>query len=122
VVEDNELIRASVVTMLQSLGYQVEEAADAQAALLSWEGKPAFDLLFTDIVLPGRMSGVDLARAVREREPEAGILLTTGFAEPAQYQAQIDALGLMVLVKPYRKAVLAERVREAHERYGARAN
>ncbi|HSH14730.1 MAG TPA: response regulator, partial [Verrucomicrobiae bacterium] len=90
----------------------VEEAADAQAALLSFERGGGFDLLFTDIVLPGRISGVDLARAVRERKPNVGVLLTSGYTKPAQYQVQINELGLTVLVKPYRKTTLAKHVRE----------
>jgi len=113
VVEDNELIRDSVMAMLRSLGYEVVGVADGRAAIALLDTGQQFDLVFTDIVLPGRMSGVALAREIFNRSSSARVLLTSGFADPEQYQAEIDALGLSLLVRPYRKSTLAKYIRSA---------
>jgi len=109
-VEDNALIRSSVAVMLTRLGYAVVEAEDADAALGLWDDGEKFDLVYSDIILPGRYNGVELVREFRRRDPRMKALLTSGFANPAQFQAEIKELGLEVLAKPYRKAELADRL------------
>jgi CheY-like chemotaxis protein len=118
VVEDNALVRSSVTEMLRSLGYEAVEDESAASALARWERGERFDLIFTDILLPGMLSGVGLACQLRARDPNARILLTSGFANWDQYRSEIEALGLSVLVKPYRKTLLAERVGAALEGAG----
>lgn len=109
VVDDNpDMLRVSVA-MLQSLGYRTFEADGPAAALAAIERNGPFDLLFSDIVMPGTMSGVDLAREVRRHGLRT--LLTSGFASPVAVHSEATAQGLTVLTKPFRKAELAAKVR-----------
>ncbi len=80
VVEDEEYIRVSIVDMLTDLGFAVREAASAEAALRAIEAGYKPDILITDHLMPG-MTGVELARAVRAREPGIRVLIISGFAE-----------------------------------------
>jgi CheY-like chemotaxis protein len=113
VVEDNERIRASVVVMLESLGYRVSVADNADAALARWDNGERFDLVFTDMVMPGKLGGIDLARELRSRDPAIRILLTTGFANSMTVREDTAAMQLDILAKPYRKSELAARLRHA---------
>jgi PAS domain S-box-containing protein len=79
-VDDEECIRLSTADMLTELGFKVHEAASAEAALEAIDAGLAPDLLITDHLMPG-MTGVQLARRVRERRPESKILIISGFAE-----------------------------------------
>jgi signal transduction histidine kinase/CheY-like chemotaxis protein/streptogramin lyase len=82
VVEDDPAVRAVIVTMLGRLGYQILEADSGPAALQALEGAGAeVALLFTDVVLPGGVSGVELARMVRESWPKMRVLFTSGYAQ-----------------------------------------
>ena len=109
VVEDNDLVLDTVVSLLGELGYRVLIATDGQQALDLIARGVRIDLLFTDIVLPNGMSGMALAEEIRNRLPDLRILLTTGFS------AEAVKLGtrFAVLTKPYRRADLADRLREA---------
>ena len=76
------------------------------------ESGERFDLLFTDIVMPGQLNGLALARELRARDPAVRILFTSGFSSPVTLREQIDELGGAELIaKPYRKAELAMLVR-----------
>jgi PAS domain S-box-containing protein len=111
-VEDNASVRATAAMQLASLGYRVIEAADAAAALAILDQGQAIDLLFTDMVMPGGMTGVQLAREARERRPELKVLFTSGFIDAA-VQNDLRAEGFAgFLSKPYRKRDLARRVHE----------
>jgi len=79
-----------------------------------------FDVLFTDIVMPGNVTGIDLAHETRRRWPKLPILLTSGFSDPETLHAEATALGVQVLRKPYRKAELAEHLRSALDQEAAR--
>ena len=110
-VEDNAGLRRVVRRQLDALGYRVLEAEDGAAALKILESD-AVDLLFTDIVMPGGLSGYDLARTVVARWPAMKVLLTSGFPE-----AKLDGNGgtrinMRLLTKPYRKGDLARVLRE----------
>ena len=114
VVEDNEGVRKTVAAQLTGLGYRVLEAADGEAALaiLDRPGQ-AIDLLFTDIVMPGKVDGYALAEAAADRWPGLKVLLTSGF--PGR---RLDAGGegpsdLHLLSKPYRQDDLARAIRTA---------
>jgi CheY-like chemotaxis protein len=111
VVEDNERIRASVAVMLESLGYRVSIVDNADAALARWMAGDRFDLVFSDMVMPGKLGGIDLARELRARDPSVRLLLTTGFANSATLREDAAAMRLEILSKPYRKSELAARLR-----------
>jgi len=109
VVEDDALVREIVVTMIEALGYRVIVAEDGKTGLDRLREKVAIDLLFSDVVMPGGFSGVELARAARELRPDLAVLLTSGF--PGDSSA--EELGFPVLRKPYRRAELADSLRKA---------
>jgi CheY-like chemotaxis protein len=111
VVEDNDLVLELVVEMMKDLGYQVLTAIDAHSALWIIEHDDRIGLLFTDVMMPDHMNGIDLARAARRCRPDLKVLLTSGYAG-------FDAGGMResefpVLPKPYRRSELARRVRAA---------
>jgi PAS domain S-box-containing protein len=110
-VEDNDEVAALVSEMLRELGYGVTRAATAQAALGALADERVIDLVFSDILMPGSMSGVDLAREVRRRRPNLPVLLTTGFAgDPPK---DVNAERIEVLAKPYDLPALQAAIREA---------
>ena len=115
VVEDNADVRAMVVTQIKSLGYRVVEAESGDAALAVLEERPGgFDLLISDMVMPGEIDGLDLAKMARQRWPKLAILLTTGFSDVIVDEAgDGKAVDFGVLRKPYRKADLARAMRAA---------
>jgi CheY-like chemotaxis protein len=111
VVEDNPALRRMVVLQLTTLGYQVREAENAAAALAMLESREPVDLLFADVVMPGKLDGYDLARTVRDRWPSCRIVLTSGFPG---LNADRDATpDLPLLTKPYRRDDLARTLRDA---------
>lgn len=111
VVEDNDLVRNFACTQLRDLGYEVVDAEHAAAALTHLESTDCFDLLFSDIVMPGGMSGVELAKRARVLRPGLPVLLTSGFIDDAERVAAEDPYPL--LAKPYRPHELADHVRLA---------
>lgn len=113
VVEDDTLVRNFVTAQLQSLGYRTVAAADSKAALQLIEAGQAFDLLFTDVVIPGGMSGRELAEEVAKRRPGLKVLYTSGYTDNAiVHHGKLDD-GVMLLTKPYRRNQLAEMIRKA---------
>ena len=111
VVEDNDDVRAYSVMVLSELGYDVREAADANAALAILEKLEHIDLLFTDVVLPGK-SGRVLADAAVARRPRLPVLFTTGYSRNAIiHQGRLDA-GVNLISKPFTFEQLAVRVRD----------
>jgi PAS domain S-box-containing protein len=109
VAEDNPDVCAIVVEQLSNLGYRVLQTSGGEAALDALKSEPAVDLLFTDVVMPGGMSGVELARAARSLRPDLKVLLTSGFAVLAMERAGADNWPL--LTKPYRQIELATKLR-----------
>ncbi|HLL18047.1 MAG TPA: ATP-binding protein [Rubrivivax sp.] len=110
-VEDDDEVAALVADMLRDLGYEVVHASSANAALGALANERPLDLLFSDIMMPGGTSGIELAREVRQRRPELPVLLTSGFAEGSRSEA--DALGVPVLAKPYGLDELRDAIRDA---------
>jgi CheY-like chemotaxis protein len=110
-VEDDDGVASLVSEMLNSLGYRVTRVASARAALGALADEPEIDLVFTDVLMPGSMSGLDLAREIRRRHPGAPVLLTTGYAGAALKAADID--NIQVLCKPYQIGTLEAALREA---------
>jgi CheY-like chemotaxis protein len=113
VVEDNPALRRVVVLQLTGLGYQVREAENAEAALAVLAGPERIDLLFADVVMPGKLDGHDLARIVRERWPATKLLLMSGFPGTQLDRAPRVAADIPLLNKPYRKDELARALRAA---------
>ncbi len=113
VVEDDALVRAFVVGQLSSLGYKTITATDGRAALALVERGEPFDLLFTDVIMPGGYSGRELAKAVARQRPDIKVLFTSGYTDNAVvHNGRLDE-GVMLLTKPYRKPQLAQMVRKA---------
>lgn len=113
-VDDNNDVRETVAEVLKSLGYHVVEAASGDAALsLLEEHVGEFDLVLTDMIMPGKIDGLALGKIVRERWPKLAVLLTTGFAGEAEDSRDGGVAGFDVLIKPYRKEELAHMVRSA---------
>ena len=111
-VEDNEGVRLYARDVLVDLGYLVHEACDADQALRFVAKKPPIDLLFTDVVLPGSLTGRDLADRMRQRYPNLPVLYTTGYTRNAiVHQGRLDP-DVHLLNKPYTQQDLALKVRE----------
>jgi PAS domain S-box-containing protein len=109
VVEDDAHVRQLAVSMLSSLGYHTLEAENASMALKILDEQPRVTLLFTDIVLPGGIDGVELAREARHRYPGLKVLFTSGYTESAQIDNDLGD-GIELLAKPYRKNNLASKL------------
>jgi signal transduction histidine kinase len=113
VVEDDPLVRAFVLTQIQSLGYVTLTAANADEALLVINGPQDIDLLFTDLIMPGAMNGRRLADAALRCRPQLKVLFTSGYSEDAIiHNGRLDT-GVLLLAKPYRKLDLARMLRSA---------
>jgi PAS domain S-box-containing protein len=113
VAEDDPFVRSSVILRIESLGYSVVAAVNGNDALLKLRAHPDIDMLFTDIVMPGGISGWELADLAREIRPGLPVVYTSGYAlEMLTQQGRAPARAIL-LIKPYRKAELAERLREA---------
>ena len=112
VVEDEPSVRAVVVQLLKNLGYTVIEAEDGIEALEKLDQAGEIDMLFTDIVLPGGMTGKDVAIEVKKRQPEVRLLYTSGYAAAVMDEGGRVADGGEFLSKPYPMKTLANRIRE----------
>jgi PAS domain S-box-containing protein len=113
VVEDDERVRRLTALRLKELGYRVLEADHGAAALAALADTPDIDIVFSDLVMPGGISGFDLARRVRERYPGTRVILTSGYSAELLNQADVAELDLKVLRKPYRQVELARAFRAA---------
>jgi CheY-like chemotaxis protein len=112
-VEDDPLLRESVAEQIVTLGYAVDIVGDVASALRKLEEGRRYDLVFSDIVMPGGLSGFDLARTVRERWPGLPVLLTTGYSDEERLSGGRPGPEFPVLRKPYTLPILATRLREA---------
>jgi signal transduction histidine kinase/DNA-binding response OmpR family regulator len=113
VAEDDDGVRASVVTQLAELGYRVLAAADGEAALDLLARGERIDLLFTDVVMPGAVSGRSLADRARGLIPDLRVVFTSGYTENAIiHNGRLDE-GVTLLSKPYRLSQLAGTIHAA---------
>jgi len=116
VVEDDPRVRRLTVNRLEALGYATLVASDAHEALAIMNGGAGPDLVFTDLVMPGGLSGYELAHRVAAQWPDLPVLLTSGYADEL-VRRDADAIShLKVLSKPYRQADLAKAIADALER------
>ncbi|MBI3512877.1 MAG: MASE4 domain-containing protein [Proteobacteria bacterium] len=113
VVEDNATLRRLATRQLTALGYRVSEAANAAAALECLKASQPFDLLFSDVVMAGKVDGFDLAQIVADRWPATRILLTSGFPDTRTAGADGAETNFHLLAKPYIKEDLARLVSDA---------
>ncbi len=112
VVEDDKLVRDYVLTQLHSLGYVTLDAANAAEALAITRADRLFDLLFTDVIMPG-MNGRQLAEEIHKLKPDVKVLFTSGYTENAIiHHGRLDE-GVLLLAKPYRKSDMASMIRKA---------
>lgn len=109
VVEDDIEVADVAAALLQHYGYSVKLVHRAEAALDLVQSGERVDLVFSDVIMPGGMNGVQLAEEVRRRFPKLPILLTTGYSDA---MASANENGLAVIIKPYRGEDLRKRIEE----------
>jgi PAS domain S-box-containing protein len=118
VVEDDHGVRDFAVSVLREFGYRVVEAANGDAALELLATTPDVDLLFTDVVMPGKLTGADLAKVALKQRPSLRLLFTSGYTtrlvEKEWPENTVD-----LLRKPYRSVDLAARIRAVLDRAAA---
>lgn len=112
VVEDDPLVRGHVLGLLEELGYRPTGASSGPEALKALETAAPYDLLFTDVVMPGGMNGRQLAEAAQVLRPELRVLFMSGYTENAiAHHGRLPA-GVHLLSKPFRKQELARKLRQ----------
>ena len=109
-VEDDDDVANVAKAMLKLIGYRVDQARDAGTALALLLSGQRFDVLFSDIIMPGGMDGLDLARRVRQHFPGLPILLSSGYARAT---GEVYREGFNIIAKPYSADSLAEALRRA---------
>jgi PAS domain S-box-containing protein len=110
-VEDNDDVRELAESVLSLGGYRVLSAPSGESALAMLEDEDV-DLLFTDVIMPGGMNGLQLVERVRQQQPDLPVLLTTGYMDELQ-NPDLPGGRLNVLAKPYKHGDLLERIRQA---------
>jgi CheY-like chemotaxis protein len=110
VVDDNHDVRELATAHLRKLGFRVLAAQSGEEALELMERYGGVDLLFTDIIMPGGMNGLQLVERTRERHPNIPVLLATGYMDELR-QENASATSMPTLTKPYRVTELADQVR-----------
>ncbi|MGF6673764.1 response regulator [Paraburkholderia sp. WSM4174] len=122
VVEDDADVRLTAVEMLAQLGYKVLTASNGDAALQFIDSDMPIDLLFTDVVMPGKLKSVELAQRAAARTPPLPTLFTSGYTrDEIVHHGKLDA-GITLLSKPYRRDDLARLVRNVLRAGAARAD
>jgi signal transduction histidine kinase len=111
VVEDNEGVRAAAVELLEQSGYTVLTAEDGDRAMLMLQAGLQPDLIFTDVVMPGRVKSTDLAKWAREQVPAIAVLFTSGHTRDILSSNHLLGNDIHLLSKPYGPDELAQRVR-----------
>jgi signal transduction histidine kinase/ActR/RegA family two-component response regulator len=111
VVEDDALVRDSVQRRIRSLGYKTIDASSGAEALMLMRQGVAFDVLFTDVVMPGGMNGRELAEEAARLRPGLKVLYTSGYSDDALVHHGRLESGIQLLVKPYRLHDLAQKLR-----------
>jgi PAS domain S-box-containing protein len=112
VLEDDDDVRTYTVDILRELGYRVVEANDGPSALRLLERQSPVDLLFSDVVLPGGMTGAQVAAQAKAIRPEIKVLFTTGYARNAiVHHGRLDK-GVELITKPFTYADLAAKIRD----------
>ena len=111
IVDDRPDVADTAGIILQDFGYKILVANGPVEALEILDDQTRIDLLFTDLIMPGGMNGVMLARAAKERQPKIKVLITTGYAEASLERTDAGGSEFEVINKPYKRLELARRVR-----------
>ncbi len=119
VVEDNEEVAEMATTLLSERGHSVVRASSANEALSILNAGQRFDLVFSDLVMPGEMDGLDLAREVRKHWPWLPVVLATGYSEAA---AEAAKEGFPLLAKPYQPDTLEAAIQQSASQSAETAN
>lgn len=119
VVEDNRDVRALTVKRFERLGYNVVECVTGAEAKEALQNGLAVELVFTDIMMPGGMTGIDLAKWIAETRPKLPIILTTGFAEEIAGTVATETEPWTILRKPYAQKDLVAVLRKVLEKQTA---
>jgi CheY-like chemotaxis protein len=106
VVEDNDEVAALVLEMFRELSFKVTRVSNAQAALGALNDGREIDIVFSDIMMPGGINGIELAREIHRRQPAMPIVLTSGYTQTDT--TELNQQGLVVLHKPYDLKALGE--------------
>lgn len=109
VVEDEPMIRLSIVECLRDHSFIVLEAEHGEQAKQLFQGGATIDVVFTDVQMPGSIDGLDLARWLRANHPHVDILITSGVAEKTNSAAEVCAAA-SVFAKPYDHDAVAARI------------
>ena len=117
-VEDDRRVADATQDLLHNMGFDTRWAGDGIEALAFVESDPKLALVLSDVVMPGGVSGLDLARTLRDRRPELPVILATGYSS---YASEVVAEGFALIEKPYRREVLAASLRSAVEGRGPSA-
>jgi two-component system NtrC family sensor kinase len=117
-VEDDRRVAEATQDLLRNIGFDTRWACDGTAALAFVESDPKLALVLSDVVMPGGVSGLDLARTLRDQRPELPVILATGYSN---YASEVVAEGFALIEKPYRRDVLAASLRSALEGRGLSA-
>lgn len=112
VVEDDIRVRQLTLARLSELGYRVLEAEDGKSAVSVLSETHDIDLVFTDMIMPGDMTGYDVCRHVRKHYPDTAVLLTSGYAEEIVNTEKLEAENVKLLRKPYRLADLSLAIKD----------
>ncbi|CAN5362776.1 PAS domain-containing sensor histidine kinase [soil metagenome] len=120
VVEDDLHVRNLAILKVKSLGYKVIAAINGTDALAKFRVDPTIELLFTDIVMPGGMSGWELAELARKIRPELPVVFTSGYSLDTLVEQRKTPVDAIVLSKPYEKSELAQKLRQAFNSAGSR--
>jgi len=116
VVEDDPDVCALTEAMLKNLGYRVLSVDHARAGLDILQREPGIDLMLSDVMLPGGMSGPDLAEQAKALRPDIRTLFMSGHAQQSAHLQSVLPEGCDLLDKPFRRFELAKRVRAALDR------
>jgi CheY-like chemotaxis protein len=111
IVEDDKMVLNYVITQIEGLGYSVISAVNAAEALAIIDSGAHFDLLFTDVMMPGPMNGRQLAEEAANRRSHLRVLFTSGYTENAMIHHGRLGPGVHLLAKPYRRSELARMIR-----------
>jgi len=114
-VEDERVLRRLVKKILQGLDYAVVDAPNGPQALQLLDSSNGIELLLSDVVLPGGMTGIELAATVTERRPEIKVLLMSGYPTDALDRAGQPIEEIALLAKPFTRVTLARRLRQVLE-------
>jgi CheY-like chemotaxis protein len=116
-VEDEPSVRRTVALCLRKLGYAVLEAGTGLEALKAWEEHhEAIKLLFTDMVMPGAMTGLDLSERLRKEKASLKVIISSGYNEDPAAPPPTGAQEITYLAKPYKATALAKAVRSCLDR------